>query len=190
MKQTTYVLNKRLHQILFWRQPSLQPTQQHGRNIWSPAKQGNAQITTWHVSGTACMLIYKAWVFMRCLEAYDGNLCVSKTALCYTDTSAVLISTPTKLCSSSVELKQPYNHYHSGCEALQQVWTQCWLAASWKLSSAELPHNNKEISYICTCNSCSFLVPKQPVFSLIQTSCSNHETPEPLFLFIPTSFNR
>lgn len=58
---------------------------------------------------------------MWCLEAYDGNLCVSKTALCCTDTSAVLIPTPTKLCSSSAELKQLYNHYHQGCEALQQV---------------------------------------------------------------------
>lgn len=94
------------------------------------------------------------------------SLC-SETAWYRTDTSVVLIPTPTKLCCSSVVSKQ-LSHHHRDLEALQQVWIQHRCAASWKLLCWAAPPWQREgvgsaIDVLVTLErSCSFPVPKQP----------------------------
>lgn len=166
-----------IYELLQYRKmPELLPVTYQVQPVWPFIKQGYLCGARKHVMKTSVH------------EAPDHHI----------DSSVVLISTPTKLCSSSFEFKH-LSHHHRGLEALWQVWTQYRHAASWRLLYwAAPPWQRQSIGLVIDvlvnleC-SCSFPVSKQPV--LLKQAASNtsghdrEEMPEPLFLSIPTSFN-
>lgn len=199
MKQTNHVLNEQKavsNPFLKTTQPTANTTaQQEYMNSCKEGKCQNSYLP--HVRYSLQAPLQSKGVYVELRSIWWKSLC-SETAWYCTDTPVLLIPTPTKLCSSSAELKQ-LSHHHRGLEALQQVWAQHKHAASWKLLYWAAPPWQRQciglvIDVLETLEcSCSFPVSKQPV--LLKQAASNNpghdreEMPEPLFLSIPTSFN-
>lgn len=129
---------------------------------------------------------------MWCLEAYDGNLCAARHPAVVQTHQLCLF--PYQPKSTAQELKQIYNHHHGAMkhssksepntdflqvgDHLLQSWQKVCISVLAVLATLEC--------------SCSFLVPKQPALLKLPPVplAIREETPEPLFLTIPTTFNR